>query len=61
MNMIKEYLKCKKQTDSDLDMLTSKLESVFNIDDINSLTKELLNKFEMLDLTKMNAEKNNGK
>jgi hypothetical protein len=45
--MIKEYLKRKKfDSASDLDMLTNKLENVFNLDDISNITKELLEKFE---------------
>ena len=45
--MIKEYLKRKKiDPTNDLDILTNKLENVFNIDDISNITKEFLDKFE---------------
>lgn len=54
--MIKEYLRQKKTSTNDLDILTTKLENVFTLDDINCLTKELLNKFETLNLTKLNGE-----
>jgi hypothetical protein len=53
MNMIKEYLRQKKTSTNDLDILTTKLESVFTLDDINCLTKELLNKFDSLNITKL--------
>jgi len=55
MNMIKEYLKCKKANSSDLDKLVDQLENVFNISDINNITKEILDKFDSLDLTNSNA------
>ena len=51
--MIKEYLRRQRSSTSDLDMLTMRLENMFNVSDINSLTKELLDKFETLDLTKV--------
>jgi hypothetical protein len=54
--MIKEYLRQKKTSTNELDILTTKLENVFSLDDINCLTKELLNQFETLNLTKLNGE-----
>ena len=59
MNMIKEYLRQKKTSTSDLDVLTTQLENVFTLDDINCLTKELLNKFETLNLTKFGEASSN--
>ncbi len=53
MNMIKEYLRRQKSSTSELDMLTMRLENMFNTNDINSITKELLDKFETLDLSKV--------
>ncbi len=64
MNMIKEYLNRKDKSSSastsasssaasvtcELDLLASKLESVFTTDDINNLTKELLDKFDSINL-----------
>lgn len=50
MNMIKEYLRRKKASTNDLDTLADKLESVFNLDDISTITIELLDKFETLNL-----------
>ena len=46
MNMIKEYLRRKKSSTVDLDLLANKLENVFNLEDVNSITKELLNSFD---------------
>ena len=48
--MIKEYLRRKKTTSIDLDILSNKLENVFTLEDINSLTKEFMDKFETLNL-----------
>lgn len=49
--MIKEYLRRKKAPPtSDLDSLAYQLENSFNLDDINSLTKQLLDEFESLNL-----------
>lgn len=50
MNMIKEYLTRKKSNSCELDMLADKLESVFTIDDINNVTKELLDRFDSFNL-----------
>jgi len=50
MNMIKEYLRRKKASTADLDTLADKLESVFNLDDINNITMEFLDKFETLNI-----------
>lgn len=50
MNMIKEYLKRKDQSIVDLDLLSNKFENVFSLDDINTLTNELLNKFNSIDI-----------
>ena len=50
MNMIKEYLRRKKSSTVDLDLLANKLENVFNLEDVNNITKELLNSFETLNL-----------
>lgn len=52
MNMIKEYLNRKKSNMSELDALANQLENVFTVDDINHVTKELLNKFESFSLNK---------
>jgi hypothetical protein len=48
--MIKEYLKRKDQSIADLDLLSNKFENVFSLDDINTLTNELLNKFNSIDI-----------
>ncbi len=48
--MIKEYLKRKEQSTIELDVLSNKFENVFSLDDINSLTNELLNKFDSFNL-----------
>lgn len=50
MNMIKEYLKRKEQSTEDLDLLSNKFQNVFSIADINTLTNELLNKFNTFNL-----------
>jgi hypothetical protein len=50
MNMIKEYLRRKKETSTDLDSLADKLENVFNLDDISNLTIEFLDKFETMNI-----------
>ena len=50
MNMIKEYLKRKEQSTVELDLLANKLENVFSFDDLNTLTNELLNKFNSINL-----------
>ena len=50
MNMIKEYLRRRQTTSADLDMLANRLENVINLDDINSLTIELLTQFDSLNL-----------
>lgn len=57
MNMIKEYLRRKKTSTSDLDTLADQLENSFNLEDINSLTKELLSQFETLNLSKNGSNK----
>ena len=49
--MIKEYLNRKKSNTSELDALANQLENVFTVDDINHVTKELLNKFESFSLS----------
>lgn len=55
MNMIKEYLRRKKTpTTSDLDSLVNQLENSFNLDDINSITHRLLDKFETLNINNNN-------
>jgi len=46
MNMIKEYLKRKHEATSELDILSNKFENTFSMDDISSLTNELLKKFD---------------
>lgn len=48
--MIKEYLRRKKETSTDLDSLADKLENVFNLDDISNLTIEFLDKFETMNI-----------
>ena len=53
--MIKEYLKCKKANSSDIDKLVDQLENVFDISDINNITKEILDKFDSLELTNSNV------
>ena len=50
MNMIKQYLQRKKVTSTDLNSLADRLENVFSLDDISSLTKELLNQFDTLNI-----------
>lgn len=54
MNMIKEYLKRKKTSNTDLDYLANQLENSFNLDDINCLTKKLLNQFETFNISSNN-------
>lgn len=55
MNMIKEYLRRKKTTTtSDLDSLVNQLENSFNLDDINSITHQLLDQFETLNINNNN-------
>ena len=55
MNMIKEYLRRKQATSVDLDMLANRLENVINLDDINSLTIELLTQFDSLNIQTQNS------
>ncbi|CAF0816411.1 unnamed protein product [Brachionus calyciflorus] len=62
MNMIKEYLRRKKTPNTNLDLLADQLENSFNLDDINSLTKQFLNQFESFNLDGKNqceAKSNN--
>lgn len=61
MNMIKEYLRRKKTHNTDLDLLADQLENSFNLDDINSLTKKLLNQFETINLNSSQTAEPNRK
>lgn len=49
MNMIKEYLRRKKVSPTDLDLLTNRLESVINLDGMDTLD-DVLNQFDTLNI-----------
>jgi hypothetical protein len=50
MNMIKEYLKQKKELPDDFEALTNKFENILSFDEFNNVTNEILNKFDSLTL-----------
>ncbi len=49
MDMIKQYLRQKKANITDLDMLANRLETVINLEDMNSLD-DILDQFDTLNI-----------
>ena len=56
MDMIKQYLRQKKANITDLDMLANRLETVINLEDMNSLD-DILDQFDTLNI-QANSQQN---